>query len=1206
MHKLDLQQSYNRQEFDKFVKSFLPEDYESKGKTISPAFQSKYAKDIVLIGECRSLNLDVYEIRHTSTHDARVGIANDTFKLLQHNSLNNNALVAFVPEEDDGQWRFSLLQIDLEAVEKTARIRRNYSNPRRFSYVLGPGAHTRTPYDYLFGKGRIRTRTENNKTLTPAEDLKSRFSVEVLSKEFYDNLFHWYLWATQHPSVWFPDKEDPDDGRDISVKIIRLITRMLFVWFIKQKGLVPANLFDEDEMQKILKDFNPESNQDGCYYNAIIQNLFFATLNRPVVDEDGLVREFAKNPHNEDAKNLYRYAELFNIREEEVIQFFDKIPFLNASLFDCLDKSKTMNGVRKSFRYDGFSRNDNRRAHIPNELFFSKERIEKVEVEDDTREVRVQGLIRLFESYNFTIEENSPREVEVSLDPELLGRVFENLLAAYNPETGKSVRKSTGSFYTPREIVNYMVTESLVAHLHQQTKIDETLLRCLLSYDDDVPELTKGQKTLIEESIKNCKVLDPACGSGAFPMGILQQLVHLWERIYPATSTGYKTQKDAMYERKLYLIEHCIYGVDIQPIAMLISKLRFFISLICEQPNSKFDLKDRKGNYGINTLPALETKFVAANTLIPASLRGFDDSWTQDADLIKLKNELLELRHANFISRSYSKKRTNMKKDEDKRKEIEDYIVENISKPNEKKLDLLRSQITRLEGEKSKYEGERFVVETVTGDLFGSDSRTITDANAKKRKEIQDAIRKCQREIDAELQKTCPRGFEKAVKELTAWNPYDQNTSSPFFDPDWMFGITDGFDIVIGNPPYINSADQNKDKILKEQRKRLSKDKRYTTLYEKWDLYVAFLELSSCYLTKEQGVCCMIVPYPFTNQKYGLKLRKMFVEEKNLFKLVDLNGIKVFDATVFNCIPFVMNSHTLNKTMIAKGIKDEINNLSIFDSFEQPHDKLVQDAKTQVWNLTPEKRETSRHTDMHVLGDYCYVSKGMVLYSEDGLFTNEDLISDTKDAIHCREYLEAKDMDRYLINQIRFIEYNTARVPLMVSRPTFQELYENPKLLFNCLGEMKVMIDSDQQFICQQGIRVAVPWIYLNGVNNRSINNVIRKYSTLERSQMETLSKTVNLNYLLGILNSRYASVLLTNIRGGDYHVVPEHIRNIPIPSATKEQQQPIIDLVNQILAAKKSNPQADTTALEHKIDILVYLLYGLTWDEVQVVENSL
>ena len=604
MIEFDLQQSYNRKAFDKFIKSFLPEDYARKEMRIEPnGFKPEYATEVILIGQCRSLNLDVYEIRHSSTNDARVGIAKDTFKLLQHNSLNNNALVAFVPEEGNGQWRFSLLQIELEAIDQTARIHRNYSNPRRFSYVLGPDAHVRTPYDYLLKKGKIRTRTENKKTLTPIEDLQSRFSVEVLSKEFYDNLFHWYLWATQHPSVLFPDKEDPDAGQDKSVKIIRLITRMLFVWFIKQKGLVPANLFDVNELDKVLKNFDSQSEESSCYYNAILQNLFFATLNRPVVDEEVQVREFAKNLHNEDAKNLYRYAEMFKISEEKVIQLFDKIPFLNASLFDCLDKSKTMNGVERCFKYDGFSRNTNKQAHIPNELFFGKEKFVKVKVDDKKQpdEIMVQGLVGLFERYNFTVEENSPREVEVSLDPELLGRVFENLLAAYNPETGKTVRKSIGSFYTPREIVNYMVNESLVAYLKQATQVDEALLRNLLNYDDDVPELTDDEKAKLEEAIKSCKVLDPACGSGAFPMGILQQLVHLWERIYPAASTGYTSRRDAMYFRKLYLIEHCIYGVDIQPIAMLISKLRFFISLICELPNTDFDINKRDENYGINT-----------------------------------------------------------------------------------------------------------------------------------------------------------------------------------------------------------------------------------------------------------------------------------------------------------------------------------------------------------------------------------------------------------------------------------------------------------------------------------------------------------------------------------------------------------------------------------------------------------------------------
>lgn len=601
MPNFDLKQRYNRNEFDNFIRGFLPDDYTRKETRVTPiGFQPQYATDITLIGVCKSLNLDVYEIHHSSVSDARVGIANDTFKLLQHNSLNNNALVAFIPNEGEGQWRFSLLQIELDAVEQSSRIKRSYSNPRRYSYVLGPDAHVRTPEKFLIDTGKIRERRVENKTLTPIEDLQSRFSVEVLSKEFYGNLFNWYLWATQHPSVSFPDREDADAGKDKSVKVIRLITRMLFVWFIKQKGLVPSSLFDVNEVKKVLKKLDPESNTSSTYYNAILQNLFFATLNRPVVevDEDGVeeVREFAKNLHNEDAKNLYRYEEQFSISKEEIVKLFDPIPFLNASLFDCLDKSKTMNGVEQCFKYDGFSRNPRKQAHVPNELFFGKEQIIQLRVGDEDKERRVQGLINLFKQYNFTIEENSPREVEVSLDPELLGRVFENLLAAYNPETGESVRKSTGSFYTPREIVNYMVNESLVAYLKDKTKVSETDLRLLLSYDDGVPSLSNDQKQQLENAIKECKVLDPACGSGAFPMGMLQQMVHLWERVFPAASTGYTSRQTAMYERKLYLIEHCIFGVDIQPIAMLISKLRFFISLICEQPKADFDLKKRKEN----------------------------------------------------------------------------------------------------------------------------------------------------------------------------------------------------------------------------------------------------------------------------------------------------------------------------------------------------------------------------------------------------------------------------------------------------------------------------------------------------------------------------------------------------------------------------------------------------------------------------------
>lgn len=240
---------------------------------------------------------------------------------------------------------------------------------------------------------------------------------------------------------------------------------------------------------------------------------------------------------------------------------------------------------------------------------------------------------------------------------------------------------------------------------------------------------------------------------------------------------------------------------------------------------------------------------------------------------------------------------------------------------------------------------------------------------------------------------------------------------------------------------------------------------------------------------------------------------------------------------------------------------------------------------------------------MHVLGDYCYVSKGMVLYSEEGLFTNKDLVSDFPDTIHCRKYIEAKDIERYEIQKTRYLEYDTERVPDKVSRPTFRELYDAPKLITNCLGELKVTVDLEEKYICQQGLRLAVLWRDIKDVDNKSISSSIKKYSSLTRHEMELLSEDIDLRYILGILASKYGRELLNFQRAGDYHIVPEHIRNIPIAMANKEQHEKIITLVDRILSAKKSNSITDTIAEEREIDHLVYHLYDLTYDEVLIVD---
>ena len=410
---------------------------------------------------------------------------------------------------------------------------------------------------------------------------------------------------------------------------------------------------------------------------------------------------------------------------------------------------------------------------------------------------------------------------------------------------------------------------------------------------------------------------------------------------------------------------------------------------------------------------------------------------------------------------------------------------------------------------------------------------------------------------------------------------------------------------MIGNPPYISAPTQIASKTLAEQRNLIIKSKKYKSLYQKWDLYIPFIELG-IQLNCQKGITSMIVPFPLTNQLYARELRRMLVNDYNLFELVDLNGTKVFEnATVSNCIPFIKKAATTGTTLIS-----HINERRMIShSFVQFHFDLVQDENTLVWNVTQEKRETNRHANMNVLGDFCYISVGMVLNSDenakDEKFKKAELINETQDVIHCRKFLEGKDCGKYVAYKIRYLEYNTERVPDKCRRPTFRKLYTTQKLMFNRLGDLQVFYDSEGDFTTSDAMFVCLRWIDLHGVGNKSIASSIKKFSTMTRPEMEKFSQTVDLRFLLGVMNSRYASILLTNLRGGDYHIYPEHIRNIPIPTAAPNQQKPIIDLVDKILTAKKANPQSDTSEWEKEIDKLVYELYGLSEDEIRIVENG-
>ena len=455
-----------------------------------------------------------------------------------------------------------------------------------------------------------------------------------------------------------------------------------------------------------------------------------------------------------------------------------------------------------------------------------------------------------------------------------------------------------------------------------------------------------------------------------------------------------------------------------------------------------------------------------------------------------------------------------------------------------------------------------------------------------------------------------------ADKDLTLFGMEEQRKVN-VFDWDKQFAAVfknGGFDCVIGNPPYVSAP--NMVAMMNDQREAIAKSPRFKTLYQKWDLYIPFVEMSIDML-KDGGLYSAIIPYPFTNQTYGKLIRQKIISDYNLIEMADLNGTKVFDtATVSNCIPVVEKAKPNGKCVITHINEQK----EILPFIEQPYEKLVQDQKTQVWNLTNDERSMSKYADMHVLGDYCYISKGMVLNSDEketkNKFKKADLISDVEDKIHCRKFIEGKDLGKYCINTIRYLEYDTERVPDLLSRPTFRKLYKTPKLMFNRLGELQVVLDSEGDFTTSDAMFVCLLWNSLSGVENKSITSSIKKFSKYSRLEMEKLSETVDLKYLLAIMNSKYAAVLLTNQRGGDYHIYPEHIRNIPIPTATADQQQKLSSLATQMLDAHRqlglAKSEADKAMLAQRIDILdaqinalVYSLYGLTKEEIAVAEGK-
>lgn len=1111
--------TYNRQEFVSFLQnSFLPDDFVPASEQVVFSTKTKYSTKAVKLGRSETLDLVVYEIKHTSKNDARVALSKEAFRILA-DEMEDRALVIFVPNDNQDNYRFSFIEISLEIKKGASLTKQNYSNPRRYSYLLGKDIAYYIPNKYLNEKGRV----------VNDEDLRSRFSVEVLTKEFYNELSDWYAWAIK--IIRFPNdiNDDADDAKYNNESAIRLITRLIFVWFLKQRHLVPNEFFDEKYIaENLIKDFDPHKTDglfehkslESKYYKAILQNLFFAMLNNPITAEGSIElseRRFRNSRGDYDNNKLMRYEDYFTNPQLFVDLANNTVPFLNGGLFDCLDDKD--NGMY----YDGFSDRElvKKSLVLPDYLFFgdgSNRTVDLSEWYGDKKKKKVpaRGIIDILRRYNFTVEENTPFDKEVSLDPELLGKVFENLLASFNPETQTTARKQTGSFYTPRDIVQYMVDESLVAHLKRSVGEElEPQYRQLMEYSDDAVELTSEQRKQIMQSLYACKILDPACGSGAFPMGILQQMVHILGRIDPEnkqwkdmmmnlaideTTEAFKNAsseersqqiKDIErsfdegvnrpdFARKLYLIENCIYGVDIQPIAIQISKLRFFISLIVDQKTNTTPAD----NFGVRPLPNLEAKFVAANTLI-----GLESelSLADSAEVIvNLKKRLRTANHKIFSAKTVKTKRK------------------------------YKQQVVEL----------RQAIATSLHEMgFINNSET---------------------------------------KQLASWDMFDQNASSSFFDPEWMFGVNGGFDVVIGNPPYVLL--QNTD-ILENTKKVLLSS--YFVAQYKVDLYHLFYE-KGLNVLKNGGVLNFITPISFLKNIHNNKLRQKLVLDSTIQTIVRF-FIPVFDAAVDNAILICLKGLNKNNTVKYYDIKNniqEITNSIVFGVYDQclsiaPDYYLALDTNTDNGIL-------SKLENKYRLNDFAKSYFGIQT------FDRNKFVSNVKINDNYRPVIDGTNIKPYkLTTSSEYVNF----IPEAIKSGGNPNVYSCDRIVVRQIGE------SPKGCICLSGI------FTLNTVYNLYLWN-----------------NKLSLEYLLGLINSKllsyYWKLTYSDSKKTFPKIKKKPLDSIPIAySQRKEEVDNITSLVKCILTAKYNDPNIDTTAEEEEIDRIVYKLYDLTYDEILLVD---
>lgn len=904
------EKKFNIDSFKKFTREFFNEPKMNKKITKNTNIWKEYAShinayyDVAKYTDNEDNNLIVMAVelkKNTSIDRARSMQRNFISKILDNNSMEA-AIVAFY-NEDEPSWRLSFVRLDYSFTEKGIEL--DLTPAKRYSYLVGENEPNHTAQEQLLPL------FEDDKHNPVLDDIEKAFSVEKVTKDFFNQYKEKYL---NLKDFLQNDKEFINETKKLGFEVQKfseqfakkLMGQLAFLYFLQKKGWLGVRIMPKEH--KITMDlFNEIYDKQDDVHKKILNEMFekqetvmkLSTKKLIVLDEHEeellsdcfigsrweqrwgngnkkFIREIFEFCKQRTSKNFFDdylepffYDALNKKRKNQYFKTFNcKIPFLNGGLFEPLEGYHWKDVDFK----------------IPNDFFSNKQ--------EKSRDA--DGILDIFDRFNFTMNEDEPLEKEIAIDPEMLGKIFENLLEV-------SDRKSKGAFYTPREIVHYMCQESLINHLVNEVKVPYEDMKEFILYGEIIRDSDIEKKDIyskkfkikqsifdnivkIDHALKNVKVADPAVGSGAFPLGMLNEIVRARNNI-----TEYIIKKDkeglfgkkyghtfikkwrSPYKMKWDTIKNSIFAVDIEPSAVDITKLRLWLSVVVDQ---EIDEEHSEPH----PLPNLDMNIHVGNSLIDEyeGIKLFDQS-------ILIKNK------------------------------VEKNKVGNIVK---KQMDLLID------------ESEEFLKE-----LFRLEDIYFDEDNNEKKKELKNEIDICRINlITYKLQK------DNNNEALKRYHDLIKNKIKPYFIWELEFAKVfqekGGFDIVIGNPPYIG--------FHKVPNKEYFK-KKYVSANGKYDFYVLFIEKGSNIL-KDNGYISYICPSYFYKRNYGKKLRKFILDDMKIKMIIDFKDSQIFDsATTYTCI-FGFEKDIDNFGNKIRVIDNELN---VNEVYEIEQDKL----KEPVWLL---------------------------------------------------------------------------------------------------------------------------------------------------------------------------------------------------------------------------------------------------------------